>query len=203
MTSTSDDCDYLLKLVVIGDANVGKSSLVLRCVSSTYHDGYRSTIGLDYKIKRLVVDGKHIKICIWDTAGQERFKAVTSSYYRDADGIIVVYDITNQTSFSHVKSWMQEIEKRAKSNVNVLLVGNKNDRLEEREVFFECGKSYAEERGIPFLETSAKNAMNVELAIYTMAKDIKTRLLKENSEKSHSVQLKNAKPSASCCSYSA
>jgi len=140
MTSTSDDCDYLLKLVVIGDANVGKSSLVVRCVSRTYTDGYRSTIGLDYKIKRLQVDGKDIKMCIWDTAGQERFKAVTSSYYRDADGIIVVYDISNQMSFNHVKMWMQEIEKRAKTNVNVLLVGNKNDRTEEREVFFRVWK---------------------------------------------------------------
>jgi Ras-related protein Rab-1A len=112
----------------------------------------------------------------WDTAGQERFRTITSSYYRGAHGIIIVYDITDRDSFDNVKQWLNEIDRYACENVNKLLVGNKSDLDSKRQVDFDEAKAFADERGIPFLETSAKSAINVEKAFLTMAGEIKNRM---------------------------
>ncbi|XP_073950862.1 ras-related protein ORAB-1-like [Choristoneura fumiferana] len=119
--------DYLFKLLLIGDSGVGKSCLLLRFADDTYTESYISTIGVDFKIRTVELDGKTIKLQIWDTAGQERFRTITSSYYRGAHGIIIVYDCTDQDSFSNVKQWLEEIDRYACDNVNKLLVGNKCD----------------------------------------------------------------------------
>ena len=116
-----------------------------------------------------------MKLQIWDTAGQERFRTITSSYYRGAHGIIVVYDVTDAESFNNVKQWLSEIDRYANENVNKLLVGNKSDLTSKRAVDYETAKAFADEIGIPFLETSAKNATNVEQAFMTMAAEIKKR----------------------------
>nr|AXS78234.1 ras-related protein rab-1a [Anisakis simplex] len=168
--------DYLFKLLLIGDSGVGKSCLLLRFADDTYTESYISTIGVDFKIRTIELDGKTIKLQIWDTAGQERFRTITSSYYRGAHGIIVVYDITDQESFNNVKQWLQEIDRYACENVNKLLVGNKCDLTTKRAVEFNSAKEYADQLGIPFLETSAKSATNVEQAFLTMAAEIKTRM---------------------------
>jgi len=119
--------DYLFKLLLIGDSGVGKSCMLLRFADDTYTESYISTIGVDFKIRTISLDGKTIKLQIWDTAGQERFRTISSTYYRGAHGIIVVYDITNHESFANVKRWLTEIDKYARENVNKLLVGNKSD----------------------------------------------------------------------------
>eukprot|EP00730_Choanoeca_flexa_P000278 TRINITY_DN10128_c0_g1_i1.p1 TRINITY_DN10128_c0_g1~~TRINITY_DN10128_c0_g1_i1.p1 ORF type:complete len:203 (+),score=62.80 TRINITY_DN10128_c0_g1_i1:113-721(+) len=168
--------DYLFKLLLIGDSGVGKSCLLLRFADDTYTESYISTIGVDFKIRTIELDGKTIKLQIWDTAGQERFRTITSSYYRGAHGIIVVYDVTDKDSFDNVKQWLQEIERYACENVNKLLVGNKSDLTTKKVVDYATAKDFAEEKGIPFLETSAKNASNVEQAFLTMAAEIKTRM---------------------------
>merc|ERR1711939_1264554 len=168
--------DYLFKLLLIGDSGVGKSCLLLRFADDTYTESYISTIGVDFKIKTIELDGKVIKLQIWDTAGQERFRTITSSYYRGAHGIIVVYDVTDQESFNNVKVWLQEIDRYANENVNKLLVGNKSDLTSKKVVDYETAKAFADELGIPFLETSAKSAANVEQSFMTMAAEIKKRM---------------------------
>uniref|UniRef100_A0A2K6PFR0 small monomeric GTPase n=1 Tax=Rhinopithecus roxellana TaxID=61622 RepID=A0A2K6PFR0_RHIRO len=161
--------DYLFKLLLIGDSRVGKSCLLLRFADDTYTESYISTIGVDFKIRTIELDGKTIKLQIWDTAGQERFRTITSSYYRGAHGIIVVYDVTDQESFNN-KQWLQEIDRYASENVNKLLVGNKCDLTTKKVVDYTTAKEFADSLGIPFLETSAKNATNVEQSFMTMAK---------------------------------
>ncbi|CAJ0589389.1 hypothetical protein GCK32_003343 [Trichostrongylus colubriformis] len=176
MAAMNPEYDYLFKLLLIGDSGVGKSCLLLRFADDTYTESYISTIGVDFKIRTIELDGKTIKLQIWDTAGQERFRTITSSYYRGAHGIIVVYDITDQESFNNVKQWLQEIDRYACENVNKLLVGNKCDLTAKRAVETQAAKEYADQLGIPFLETSAKSSTNVEQAFLTMASEIKSRM---------------------------
>ncbi|KAK0366000.1 ras GTPase [Friedmanniomyces endolithicus] len=154
--------DYLFKLLLIGDSGVGKSCLLLRFADDTYTESYISTIGVDFKIRTIELDGKTVKLQIWDTAGQERFRTITSSYYRGAHGICVVYDVTDMDSFNN--------------GVNKLLVGNKSDMADKKVVEYTVAKEFADSLGIPFLETSAKNASNVEQAFLTMARQIKERM---------------------------
>merc|ERR1712010_195769 len=132
--------DYLFKLLLIGDSGVGKSCLLLRFADDTYAESYISTIGVDFKIRTINLEGKTIKLQIWDTAGQERFRTITSSYYRGAHGIIVVYDITDAESFTNVKQWLNEIDRYANENVNKLLVGNKSDLTAKLAVDYETAK---------------------------------------------------------------
>ncbi|TSK18083.1 Ras-related protein Rab-1A [Bagarius yarrelli] len=195
--------DYLFKLLLIGDSGVGKSCLLLRFADDTYTESYISTIGVDFKIRTIELEGKTIKLQIWDTAGQERFRTITSSYYRGAHGIIVVYDVTDQESFNNVKQWLQEIDRYASENVNKLLVGNKCDLTTKKVV--EYTTELADSLGIPFLEASAKNSTNVEQAFMTMAAEIKKKTgpgsntgVAENSNvKFHSKPVKAS--GAGCC----
>lgn len=167
--------DYLFKLLLIGDSGVGKSCLLLRFADDTYTESYISTIGVDFKIRTIDLDAKTIKLQIWDTAGQERFRTITSSYYRGAHGIIVVYDTTDLESFNNVKQWLHEIDRYASENVNKLLVGNKSDLTSKRAVSYDQAKEFADSLGIAFIETSAKSSTNVEKAFMTMASQIKER----------------------------
>eukprot|EP00756_Hemistasia_phaeocysticola_P021270 Hpha_TRINITY_DN15765_c1_g1::TRINITY_DN15765_c1_g1_i1::g.39500::m.39500/K07874/RAB1A; Ras-related protein Rab-1A len=172
----ASEYDYLFKLLLIGDSGVGKSCLLLRFADDTYTESYISTIGVDFKIRTIELDGKTIKLQIWDTAGQERFRTITSSYYRGAHGIIIVYDVTDMETFNNVKTWLSEIEKYATDSVNKLLVGNKCDLVVKKAVDYNTAKDFADTLGIPFLETSAKNATNVEQAFMTMSSEIKRRI---------------------------
>lgn len=181
--AAATEYDYLFKLLLIGDSGVGKSCLLLRFADHTYTESYISTIGVDFKIRTIELDGKTIKLQIWDTAGQERFRTITSSYYRGAHGIIIVYDITDAESFNNVKQWLGEIDRYACEGVNKLLVGNKCDLVQKRAVDFEVAKAFADSLEIPFLETSAKNATNVEKAFLTMAAEIKNRVANQQPQK--------------------
>ncbi|RDX64003.1 Ras-related protein RABD2c, partial [Mucuna pruriens] len=170
----------------------------------SYLDSYISTIGVDFKIRTVEQDGKTIKLQIWDTAGQERFRTITSSYYRGAHGIIVVYDVTDQESFNNVKQWLNEIDRYASENVNKLLVGNKCDLTANKVVSYETAKAFADEIGIPFMETSAKNATNVEQAFMAMAAEIKNRMASQpvNNARPPTVQIRGqpVNQKSGCCS---
>ncbi|XP_023346277.1 ras-related protein Rab-1A isoform X2 [Eurytemora carolleeae] len=195
--------DYLFKLLLIGDSGVGKSCLLRRFADDTYTESYISTTGVEFKIRTRELDGKTIKLQIWDTAGQER--TITSSYYHGAHGIIVVYDVTDQKSFNNVKQWLQEIDRYASEDVNKMLVGNKCDLTNKKVVDYSSAKEYADQLGIPFLETSAKNATNVEQAFMTMAAEIKNRVGPAAANQAGSAGVKidskpvEAKSSGGCC----
>ncbi|XP_019188540.1 PREDICTED: ras-related protein RIC1-like [Ipomoea nil] len=200
------DYDYLFKLLLIGDSGVGKSCLLLRFADNTYLDSYISTIGVDFKIRTVEQEGKIIKLQIWDTAGQERFRTITSSYYRGAHGIIVVYDVTDEDSFKNIKQWLNEINRYASETVNKLLVGNKCDLASTRAVSYETAKAFADEIGIPFMETSAKDATNVEQAFMAMSCAIKNRMVTQpaaNISKPATINIKGqpvVQSSGGCCS---
>ncbi|KAK7374456.1 hypothetical protein VNO80_07886 [Phaseolus coccineus] len=196
--------DYLFKLLLIGDSGVGKSCLLLRFADDSYIESYISTIGVDFKIRTVEQDGKTIKLQIWDTAGQERFRTITSSYYRGAHGIIIVYDVTDEESFNNVKQWLSEIDRYASDSVNKLLVGNKCDLTENRAVSYDTAKAFADEIGIPFMETSAKDATNVEQAFMAMAASIKNRMASQpaNNARPPTVQIRGqpVAQKGGCCS---
>jgi len=171
----SSEYDFLFKFLLIGDSGVGKSSIMLRFADNAYDTSFISTIGVDFEIKTIGVDGKKIKLQLWDTAGQERFRTVTRAYYRDAHGVIVVFDVTDQESFKNVREWLHEIDEFAADEVNVLLIGNKVDMADHREVTFDAAQSFADEMGIGYVETSAKSAFGVDEAFLGMAKTTMSR----------------------------
>ncbi|XP_010558194.1 PREDICTED: ras-related protein RABC2a-like [Tarenaya hassleriana] len=162
--------DLSFKILLIGDSGVGKSSLLVSFISSSVED-LAPTIGVDFKIKQLTVAGKRLKLTIWDTAGQERFRTLTSSYYRGAQGIILVYDVTRRETFINLSDvWAKEIELYSTNQDCVkVLVGNKVDRESDREVSREEGVFLAKELKCLFLECSAKTRENVEQCFEELA----------------------------------
>lgn len=200
---SSGDAFDLFKLLLIGDSGVGKSSLLHRFADDDYKDDYISTIGVDFKIKTLEgPDGKQMKLQIWDTAGQERFRTITSSYYRGAHGIIIVYDITDSESFANVKQWLHEINRYASENVNKLLVGNKSDLTSDRQVSTEQGKELAESLKLDFVETSAKSNNNVTEVFHKMAGEIRERIAAAPRQESKAKKLTangRFKKEKNCC----
>ena len=176
MSSASDsdyDYDYLIKVVIIGNSGVGKSCMLTRFADQTYTDEYISTIGVDFKIRTVYIDDKVVKLQLWDTAGQERFRTITTSYYRGAQGIVIVYDVCDRDSFNQVPSWLTEVKRYAQGDVPMLLVGNKVDLKNQIQVNSEEGKELAERSGMLFVETSAKSNINITQAFLKLAREIK------------------------------
>jgi len=164
--------DYLIKLLMIGDSGVGKSCLLLRFSDDSFTTSFITTIGIDFKIKTVEIDGKRVKLQIWDTAGQERFRTITTAYYRGAMGILLVYDITDEQSFLNIRNWIRNIEQHASDSMQKILIGNKCDMSDDRIITKDRGQELADEYGIKFFETSAKTDMNVKEAFIAIATDI-------------------------------
>ena len=157
----SCEYDYVLKIILVGDSGIGKSSLMLRFVDNMYTDTYISTIGVDFKTRIVPYRGKKIKLQIWDTAGQERFRNIVSSYYRTVHGILLTYDITQRSSFQHLQQyWMKDIIKY--TDASIMIVGTKSDLSKSREVRSETAAEYAMQCGAAYMETSAQSTVNVE-----------------------------------------
>lgn len=200
----SRNYDYLIKLLLIGDSGVGKSCLLLRFSEDSFTPSFITTIGIDFKIRTIELDGKRIKLQIWDTAGQERFRTITTAYYRGAMGILLVYDVTDEKSFNNVRTWISNIEQYASEKVNKILIGNKCDWDERRVISEEQGRALADEFGIPFLEASAKSNVNVDNAFFCLARNIKKQQIDNQNhsilEKSN-IQLDrmNSISKGNCC----
>eukprot|EP01032_Pedospumella_encystans_P007500 gene7500-8995_t len=169
-----------LKLLTIGDSGVGKTWLLLRWAGVTgkltIYGSSMPTIGIDFKMKTSVINGRRVKIQVWDTAGQERFRNITTSYYRHSQGIIMVYDITDGSTFDSIRSWMQQIQTHAEAGVSTILVGNKCDLEDSRAVTYAQGEALAKEFGIPFMETSAVESINVDEAFNKLTQIVYDRL---------------------------
>jgi Ras-related protein Rab-1A len=154
--------DYLFKIIIIGDSGIGKSAILFRFADDMYNDSYISTIGVDFKIKTIFINGKMIKLQIWDTAGQERFRTITTSYYRGSHMIFLCYDITDRETFTNLNIWVNEIKNLASGNVRVIVCGTKLDLAHKRQVSKQEGQTFADTYGFDYYETSAKQNKNID-----------------------------------------
>lgn len=167
--------DSIMKILLIGDSGVGKSCLLVRFVEDKFNPSFITTIGIDFKIKTVDINGKKVKLQLWDTAGQERFRTITTAYYRGAMGIILVYDVTDERTFANIKQWFKTVNEHANDEAQLLLVGNKSD-MDTRVVTTEQGEALAKELGLPFIESSAKNDDNVNEIFFTLARLIQEKI---------------------------
>ena len=191
-----ENYDFIFKVLLLGNSDVGKSSLLLRYVDSVWNDAFVPTIGVDFKVKTLTINEKKVKMQIWDTAGQERFRTVVSTYFRVAHGILLIYDVINRDSFKNLESWLIEIEKNAKEKVLKILIGNKCDLTDDREITSDEGKAFALRNGMEFMETSAKMNTNVSEAFETLGKLMIEFNSKSNTTSQKNNQNKNLKASS-------
>ncbi|KAF5187738.1 Ras-related protein raba5c [Thalictrum thalictroides] len=164
--------EYLFKVVIIGDSAVGKSNLLSRYARNEFNLNSKATIGVEFQTQSMAIDGKEVKAQIWDTAGQERFRAVTSAYYRGAVGALIVYDITRRTTFDSVARWLDELNTHSDTTIARMLIGNKLDLANIRDVSVEEGKALAEAEGMFFMETSALDSTNVKTAFELVIREI-------------------------------
>lgn len=171
-SNMADEYDFLFKVVLIGDSGVGKSNLLSRFTRNEFNLDSKSTIGVEFATRSIQVDTKTIKAQIWDTAGQERYRAITSAYYRGAVGALLVYDISKHQTYDNVTRWLKELRDHADANIVIMLVGNKSDLRHLRAVPTEEAKQFASENNLSFIETSALDASNVELAFQNILTEI-------------------------------
>ena len=178
MISSGDHLNflYLLKYIIIGDSAVGKSNILLRYIHDRFNEEFHSTIGVEFGAKNVQIDGKVFRIQIWDTAGQETFRSITRAYYKNSVVALVVYDISNRATFDDIKSWVEDCKRLSPKTVLMVLVGNKIDLEEKREVSYNEGSIFAQKNGMIFYECSAKNGKNVEQIFMESTREIDKRI---------------------------
>ena len=206
MQSGENSINFLSKVIIIGDAGVGKTCLLLRFCEDSFLTSHLPTIGIDFKQKSISVDDKTVRLQIWDTAGQERFKTITQTYFKSAQGVVIAYSVGDETSFKNVKDWIEQVKTHASSDVNMVLVGNKTD-LPGRVVTYEEGEILAKAYDIPFFEASTKEGVNIKSIFESLVRRIivKTTFDVDNAKlrssySTHSVYLAKQKANeGKCC----
>ena len=194
--------EIIYKVLLLGDSSVGKTCFLLRYCDKSFQDVHLSTIGLDYRLKTITLkNNRTVKLQIWDTAGQDRFRAITKNYYKSANGVILIYDITNIQTYENVKNWISQIKEEANPNVIIYLVGNKIDLPKEKRVVnIEDGEKIAEEFEIKFKEASAKSGTNVNEIFEELVEQIDEKFSKlETPKKKKGNQLYTGKKKKKCC----
>ena len=189
--STPEEGDLILKVVVVGETGVGKSNIVTRFATNSFNETAMPTIGVDLIPKTVTIDQTRLTVQLWDTAGQERMRALASSYYKNAKGVLLVYDITSKETFERLRYWLKEVKKTAGEGVKVMIIGNKRDLMINRQVSEEEATTWAKEKGYFYMEVSAKTneggCVNkaVEALVRDVLKDMKQEdldLLKKEAE---------------------
>ena len=172
MSSLQTSETFLFKYIIIGDSFVGKSKILLRYTNNTYNENFVITIGAEFGAKTIIIDDQEIRIQIWDTAGMENFKSITRSYYKNSICALIVYDISNKDSFKNVLNWIEDCKVFSPKNILLVLIGNKSDLNEKRQVSIEEGKKVADENNMIFFETSAKDNVNINEVFLKSAQKI-------------------------------
>ena len=199
--------EICLKILIIGDTFVGKTSLLLKYCDGQFPETHMATIGVEFKDKTIKLNGREIKLQIWDTSGQERFRSITQNFYRNADGIIFVFDVTKTETFNHIKDWLLDAQVED-SDIKRILVGNKTDLAENRVIDKAKMESFAETKKMKSFETSAKNGSNVDLIFTEIAslilankteKEINELYTKNPQNLSISSDLTDPKKGRKCC----
>jgi small GTP-binding protein len=200
-----DNYDEKIKIMIIGESKIGKTSLISRYCNNKFIGGaYLSTIGIDFQIKNLVINKKNIRLQIWDTAGQERYRNIAKNYFQSSDGFIIVYDISDIESFEKLDYWIEQIKTNSQENIKMILFGNKCDLIDDRQIKKEEGEEYAKTKKIKFFEVSAKDGTNVNEAFEYFVNDIlnsfsQTENYKKRKSKMLSVPIELPKKKSSCC----
>ena len=196
--STIDDFDIKLKIMVLGESMVGKTSLITRYTNDKFGGRYLCTVGIDFQKKKIEKNGKRVLLQIWDTAGQERFRNVTKNYFQASQGFVLAYDINSKESFEKVQYWVEEIKSNAEEKIKCILIGTKCD-LDKREVSEEEGQNLGQKYGYKFLETSAKENININETFETLVSEIMDNF-KENGRQSLTLSTnKLGKKKKKCC----
>ncbi len=156
--------DLLFKLILIGDSCVGKSNILLKYLKNQFNENSKITVGVEFGTKNIIINNKRIKIQIWDTAGQERYRSITSAYYKGAKGALIVYDITRKNTCDNIDKWITDLKLNGDKNICIIILGNKSDLIDKREINKNDGIKKAEMYKTAFLETSALNGDNISKA---------------------------------------
>jgi small GTP-binding protein len=192
--------DIHIKVLMLGDSGTGKTSLLLRYVDNTFKPTLTSTLGIDFKTKHVIVEDLRAKLQIWDTAGQERFRAITTSYFKGSNAVMLVFDVTDKQTFDNVNNWCRQIREKGDPNTSILLVGNKCDEKFNRVITKQEGQALAESHKITYMEVSAKNnGEGVDEAFSRIALETKRRMLGEMTSSTAGVKLTLDKPKLGCC----
>ena len=189
--------EFLYKILLLGDASVGKTCFYMQYTENTFHEVHITTVGIENKTTNVTIENKTYKVQIWDTAGQERFRSITKNYYKGAHGIVLIYDVTNKDTFENVRKWIKQIKEEVDEKVSIILVGNKIDKEDQRVITKEQGESMAQEFGLTHYECSAKTGENVQQSL----KDLVKTTVENFSKVVENIQLKkNIKKKKKCCS---
>ena len=191
--------DVKYKIMVLGESRVGKTSLIKRYTKDQFGGVYLTTVGMDFQDKIIEIEDKKIRLQVWDTAGQERFRNVTKSYFQSSHGLLVVYDITDKESFEKINFWMKNIKENAPENAKLILVGNKCDLANERQVSYEEGEKKASNYNIKFFESSAKEGTNVKEFFFYLANEIYQDEKTKGKDNKKTVQLDSKKKGKKGC----
>ena len=166
------DFDYTIKILVVGDSTVGKTNFIRMFIENKFNQNYMTTSGIDLKTSSIEIKNKKIRVQLWDTAGQEKYKAITKNLFLKVQAALIVYDITNEETFNNLKTWVRSIKEECGKQIQMLIIGNKNDLNEERVVDKNIAMEYAKEEKIDYLETSSKTGDNIQKAISLLCEKV-------------------------------